>query len=502
MNMDNLTRKDFLRMSSWGIVATLLPIDKVNALSAILTKSDISTNDDYRKAQELAKQAKLFFYKKEFKKAEELYLQCIILAPKSIRFYDNLDNVYGAKSDVQSSVVLYKNGLLNNPDKCAFYDRLSRALMRLELGDYKKAKSYKSKTNSNSLLEDAKSLIQKALLINPNLKYLSISLLKIEDKIELNKITEKKTSLLLSKGRKKSNRQKFKNIFKEKSNDEIVKLLDKVVTKKRVTLYHIKEIEHQKHQVVKQVIRYNRVLLSKLGSESPERLEIIEKIFKLNPKDDFNLFQLKKEFYKNKRYADFIAIREEFAEKKETFYSKLGMMDAIEKAYLEKQINIDYLDKAIKIGTEVYDDWSLLENKRVDLANKLSKIYLLKQNFNEAKIIIEDTIKLTTTNDQLVVNKLLYSYANIFYTEQNFEKSKIILQIALSESDGMVLDDTFNNIKVISKNKKTESFKDKLSLYYLLYKVHKALNNVDQANLILDKLQFNNPKDQFVLTRK
>ncbi|EKT3973680.1 hypothetical protein ACSN7D_000759 [Flavobacterium psychrophilum] len=59
--MSNLTRKDFIRLSSWAFVATLLPTGEINAMTSVFSPNYIPSTGDFKKAQELAKEAKVFF---------------------------------------------------------------------------------------------------------------------------------------------------------------------------------------------------------------------------------------------------------------------------------------------------------------------------------------------------------------------------------------------------------------------------------------------------------
>lgn len=496
--MSNLTRKDFLRLSSWAVVASLLPIGNLKAFTSITSKDGLSV-EDFTEAKELAKQARLFFYQKNFVKAEELYLQSIVLAPRYIQFYDGLDNVYGAKSDFLSSVELYKKGLLINPNVLSFYDRASRSLMRLELGNSKKANQYKGKINSISLLNDAQLLLEHAIALGTSKKYLLVSLDKVKKKIQLSSINDPEQIKLLCKEDKKSNREKYKDTFNLKSDIEITQLLNKVETKKRVQLYHIKDIEHQKVQIAKQKKRYSRILFSKTTLDSPNRTELAQKIFDFDHSDSNSMRLLKKEYERNNRYFDVIAVRQNFADKTQKFSSYLGLMDAYHRAFLKNQIALVDLQKAIAVGTDLYDNWSLLEKDKVDVSNKMSILYLLSGQYDQAKLILESVINEVSTNNPAVVNKLIFSYSKVFFEQSNYEQAKLVLLAGINESE--LADDTFINIKTIAKNKKTESINDKLILYYLLYSVYKTLNQHDQANAILEKITNNNPNDQFVLTR-
>ena len=103
--MSSLSRKDFLRFSSLSFLAKLIPTQQVNALSFILSLNNSTSNEDYNKAKALAKDAKIHFFKKEYTSAIDKYKQCIKLAPRAIRFYDGLENVFGAQGKFLESVL-------------------------------------------------------------------------------------------------------------------------------------------------------------------------------------------------------------------------------------------------------------------------------------------------------------------------------------------------------------------------------------------------------------
>ncbi|WP_134384214.1 tetratricopeptide repeat protein [Flavobacterium psychrophilum] len=494
--MSNLTRKDFIRLSSWAFVATLLPTGEINAMTSVFSPNYIPSTGDFKKAQELAKEAKVFFYKKNFAKAEELYLQCIKLAPSSIRFYDNLDNVYGVKNNHLASVELFKNGLLKNPKIIAFYDRAAHSLMRLELGSKRSAITFKGKVNSQSLLKDAEILYHKAIAIDGSKKYLVLGLEKIQSKMNPTVATDSKT-VKVKKGEAK---KQLKKTIELKSDNEIETLINKVDTKKRTPLFAKEEIAQQQQHLAKQKKQYIKILLSKNKANASKSIELSEELFDLDHSDPISIKQLKSVYYTNNKYFDFISKKQKFAEKKQTIYSYLGVIDAIEVACEKKQAVPDSLTNAIAVGNMVLDNYNLLETTEVDVVDKIAKLHTLQFNFSEAKKITEYTIGNLTTSSPAVINKILYRYAHIYYTEDRLEEAKSILRIALGQSEEE--NNEFLKIKEIAANKVEETFKHKLILYYLLFKVYHKLNDNDNASAVLSKISEANPQDQFLIKRR
>lgn len=170
--MNTFTRKDFIKLGSLGILGLVLPTQEISAINRLFIPKNNPTLDDFKKAQELAKQAKVFFYKKEFVKAEELYLQSVSLAPSYIQFYDALDNVYGVNHNHTASIELFRKGLSLNPTKAQFYDRAARALFRLQTANPKLALQYSKSNKKANLLEEADALYKKAIGIVGAKKYL------------------------------------------------------------------------------------------------------------------------------------------------------------------------------------------------------------------------------------------------------------------------------------------------------------------------------------------
>ncbi|MFY0482515.1 hypothetical protein ACI6PS_07900 [Flavobacterium sp. PLA-1-15] len=499
--MGNLDRKDFLKLTAWSFMATMLPVGRITAIAAVFdtTTNIIPANDDYIKALALAKTAKDAFYKKDFARAETLYLDCIKLAPRAIRFYDNLDNVYGAQGEVLASVELYRKGLLANPTIVSFYDRAARSLLRLETGRKLLARNYQQKISSASLLKDAESLYLKALEIDAKKAYLRIGLDKISEKMKNSSMQKDVSQKKEQKARKKQRKTLLKSHFDNKTNRDIEILIEKTASKKRTKLYVAKEVQQQERHILQQQKKYYRLLLSRKLMDN-ETIHYAERLFELDNGDTRSLRILKKEYYKSGKFRELIQAREQFAAKKQSLFSFLGVMDAIEQAYKKGQVGADYLDRAHSIGKELMTNWMLIPRTEVDVVDKLAKVMVLQSNYTEAKAITKASLLRFHTTSPAVTNKMMYRYAKIFFEERQYEQAKKILLIALQEQERT--EDDLQFLQTIANGKEQETLADKTILLYLLHSTYSALNEKEQAYAVLEKLRIEDPKDRFVLTRK
>lgn len=497
--MSNVSRKDFLRLSSWGVIASLIPFQNLHAITSS-DSNPLIGEENFKKAQELAKQAKVFFYKKQYAQAENLYMQCINLAPAAIRFYDNLDNVFGAQSKIFESVILYKSGLDKNPKNVAFYDRAARSLMRVELSSKKVALKYKASIKSDSLLQDAKVLFEKAIKLDASKTYLTIGLNKINHKINTNALSIDFKKDKENKAIHKANKSKVKSELNSTSDDKLIKRISDIDTKKRTELFHKKEISQREYHKNKEKKKIYRLLLSRNILDSTKELNYSKIIFDLDHSDSLSINKLKSSYYKNSKFSEFIDEKRKFALAKNTLYSYIGLMHAIFIAHQKKVASPENIDEAIKMGENLLINWSLTETTLVDVVDKLSRFYIIKGDFIKAKTIAENTLKKLNISTPFIVNKAIFCYANIYFHENKFSEAKNIVLTGLKEiNETEVL---FSDINIMVKNKINEKEQDKKALRQFLYSIYFKLNEVSNAKNILLKLEQQNPTDKFVLKRK
>ncbi|AWI25288.1 hypothetical protein [Flavobacterium pallidum] len=504
--MDNFTRKDFIRLTSLGIAATLLPVQKINAISSLAKIKGKTTDDDFQTAFLLAKTAKQNFYNKNFVDAESQYLRCISLAPRAIRFYDGLDNVYCAQGLPLLSVELFKNGMALNPGVIAFYDRAARSLMRLELGNKLLALDYQAKISSPSLLQDAAKLYERAISIDNTKKYLSVGYEKVLAKIAIAPLIPGYKVNRVFKNLKNANRNTYKAAINQKTDEEINALIKKIDTKQRRELFKNKEIEERTINMLLQKKKYYDILQKRGTLTTVEEFDNAVKLFEIDYKDPNSLRKLRLLYYSNNRFFDFIDVRKRFAAASGTFHGYLGVMDTMELSYKKQQAGTEVLDEALLIGLDIKENWSLSFQNETEVVIKIVKILLLLSRSSEAQLMIEGLMMKVKTPTISVNNKLILFYSKIFM-EQNPAMSKNILLIGakeVSEIERMEMESKDPNLGLVGQladNKSKDKFKDNISLYYQLFFAHMALGDVTSATDILDRLLVNNPLDSFVLTR-
>ncbi|HEX8562836.1 MAG TPA: hypothetical protein VF676_07650 [Flavobacterium sp.] len=506
--MNNFTRKDFIKLTSWGIAATLLPVQQIQALSSILTPKNGNTpEEDFQTAFGLARTAKQHFYNKSYAQAESLYLQCINLAPRAIRFYDGLDNVYCAQRLPLQSVQLFQNGLAQNPNIIAFYDRAARSLMRLEVGSAAIAAAYKIEINSSSLLNDAVSLYQSAIAIDNTKNYLNIGLAKVNAKIAIAPLAPGYKTNRVFKNLKNLNRNTYNAAINSKTDAQLRALIERVDSKPRRELIVLKEITERNINMVLQKKKYYDILQRRETQTATQKFEDAEKLFEIDYKDPNSLRKVKIIYYANNMFFPFIEIRRNFAEASQTFHGYLGLMDTMELAYTKGQAGTEVLAEAIAIGYSLKNNWALSFDDLVNVVIKIAKILLLQSNVGQAKELLEPVMASVKTPSFSVNNKLILFYSRIYLQELNYPMAKNILLIGVKEIDEaakarlIIETPILDLVNQLSHNKIKDTIKNNISLYYQLFFVYMAMGDTVSASAILSRLLENNPYDSFALNR-
>ncbi|MFC7774541.1 hypothetical protein [Flavobacterium sp. GCM10027622] len=502
--MSHFTRKDFIKLTSLGFLATVLPVHQVEAVNGLFNLNIPEGANDLQKAQLIAKNAKEHFYKKEFAKAEELYLQCVKLAPAYIQFYDSLSNVYGVRCNHLASVELFKAGMKKNVAKAVFCDRLAKALVRLEKGNKKQAKEYKKNHKiSQSLLEEAEKLWKKGIALEGNKKYLQEGLSVLEKSKQKRgaavKMSAKESKKLIIE-RKTQNRKKIKKELLAKSNQDLEGMVKKIDAKPRTVLFVGREKQQQQFHITKQKKKLLRLLNEKDKTNKIAVLKRSQQIFDLDPTDSLSLFHLKRALYANGNYFDLISQRQKFAQKKDSVYAYLGVVDAIETAHEKGQTNPEALSNAISICGLVLSNFSLTEKTTVEVIDKLTKIYILQGKSADAITMLEALINQFENNSVCLVNMLLYRYASALKSAGQIQKAKEVLNIGIHKIVNQ--DPSLSKVYQLASRKEKEGFNQKKPLYHLLYEIHNELGETEQASQILLDIRQFNPSDKFRTKRK
>jgi hypothetical protein len=322
-------------------------------------------------------------------------------------------------------------------------------------------------------------------------------------------IAEFEANFRINKVYKNINRQhkiEYKSAINSKTNEELKLLISKIDTKERRPLIDVLEIEHRRINILKQKKFLYNILLKRNNLTNQQKIENAEKLFQIDYKDPLSLNKVKKSYYINNRYFEFIDIRRNYATASNNLYGFLGLMDAMELAYKKNQATLSSLDEAISIGYNLKNNWTLNFEQEIEVVIKTSKILLLQNKFSEAKELLEQTISKVKSTSIGMNNKLLYSYAKVSFLEANYEDALKILLIGVKEFEGNIdelisINPKMALIRNLANNKQKEVFKDNLLLYYLLHSTYTYLGDNNEASALLSRLYENNSQDNFVLTR-
>ncbi|MFV0391259.1 MAG: tetratricopeptide repeat protein [Paludibacteraceae bacterium] len=161
----NFSRRDFLKSSFQGLGTLTLLASPLNLFASKIPSqaSDTSaSNTDL-----LYKQAKVYFYKKEYASAADIYKQLISNFPGRIIYYDGYAKVLGAQQNLPGIAELYRSGLEKKPNNPHFKHRLSLSLRNLCTGNHKAELVFISKYGQDNLMALSATLLMEAVAKKP-----------------------------------------------------------------------------------------------------------------------------------------------------------------------------------------------------------------------------------------------------------------------------------------------------------------------------------------------
>lgn len=161
----SFNRRDFLKSSLQGLgTLTLL----TSPLSIFASKTLPQTSNSFTGDPNLLyKQAKEYFYKKEYSSATDIYHQLITYFPGKIQYYDGYAKVLRARQNSLEVTELYRSGLQKKPNNPHFKHRLSLSLRNLCTGNHKAELDFVSKYGQDNLMALSATLLLEAVATKP-----------------------------------------------------------------------------------------------------------------------------------------------------------------------------------------------------------------------------------------------------------------------------------------------------------------------------------------------
>lgn len=357
-----ITRRKFLTLSSLGVFSIILP-------NYLFSKSKNPTS--FLNVNMLLKNAKNLRKQGKNNQAKQIYHQIISQYPNEIRAYDGMRKVLlSQKKKGWEVILMFKSGLLLNPNNVELKQRLYREYLNAAIGN----KKIKNAINFNGrLLDDVKQKYETFLQNHPNNKNIQQQLNKIQKLIDCNADSQSPKTNTALKAYKKNNHKNFKKRFQNSSISQLETKLNVLLSKPNSPdrKQHIRELHSllvQRHRKAKNnVIALNRAVAyyNTFDKQDPLFLKYIRDLAKVQNKYDL-----------------LITIETQNHTLKNTFWSGIALLDTHLKRAENQNIplpsQVNSLIQFLELNIDTPD-------KKFEFSSRMIKLDILKNQTNAAK---------------------------------------------------------------------------------------------------------------------
>jgi len=167
-----MSRREFLKKSVFGvgsllIASSLRAVENITELSSKITSSSPSPTPPDPDLMSAYRQAKEYFYNKQYSNATSLFDQLISNNPSLVFLYDGQARVYGAQQNLYAAADLFRQGVASNPNNAFFLHRYGISLRNLCLGNAAAASQFALQNNISNLYQTAAEQVMAANSLNP-----------------------------------------------------------------------------------------------------------------------------------------------------------------------------------------------------------------------------------------------------------------------------------------------------------------------------------------------
>lgn len=495
---DNMQRKEFLRLSLFGAIATLIPVQELTALSRIRPKKGNDLLDIYN-GDELARQAKIAFFQRRYSDAQNLYIEAIELAPSKIQYYDGLQNVYAVQKKSIEIIQLYKNGLDANTNIIVFYDRLARSLVRVKLGNKAILSQVQALVGNSALMDEAKNLYNQAINIDSSKQYLQEGLNRVNFLESLNADTTYANDNQQLKINKRVNREQFLSRYTNFSNQELTERLNAIDSKTRHDLFETSDIDCRNKSLLKEKKIIHQTLSDRCYKvkDYNQTLTHLLNIYNLDNTDGKTIKLLTNIYLKLNNFEGFLSIKRDWDTLKNTVWSKLGLIHALDKSY-RRTDNSAYLEEAVNLSSSLFNDNLNTTNKGLffKIAMKTAKLYRMNGQFSDALALYSDHLIYNEDFNNKRKKNAVIGYIKTLRLNGNINKAKRLLRLALKQKKS-VNENNNDDLKTYLITKKIRK-KQRLMFEYELYRIYEIEEDAINLRKTTKRILRINPKDKFL----
>ncbi|GHT17586.1 hypothetical protein FACS189429_1970 [Bacteroidia bacterium] len=160
-------KKSVLSIGSIVLASSLRAVENATHLSSKILSDQNPVPVSYPDLMPQYRQAKEFFYQKQYADASALFAQLIENNPTALFLYDGQARVYGAQQNLRAAAELWQQGVAANPDNAFFLHRYGICLRNLCLGNAAAAQQFATHNGIGNLYEMAAEKLVAANALNP-----------------------------------------------------------------------------------------------------------------------------------------------------------------------------------------------------------------------------------------------------------------------------------------------------------------------------------------------
>ncbi|MDR1543948.1 MAG: hypothetical protein LBS50_05995 [Prevotellaceae bacterium] len=162
-------RREFLKKSVLGIGSAMLAssLRAIGGATEFFSTQNNPPAPDNSNLMALYKQAKEYFYQKQYSTATSHLTQLIENHPNTLFLYDGLAKVYGAEQNLKTAAELFRQGVAANSQNAFFLHHYGLILRNLCLGNASAAQQFSNENKISNLYEFAAEKIIEANALNP-----------------------------------------------------------------------------------------------------------------------------------------------------------------------------------------------------------------------------------------------------------------------------------------------------------------------------------------------
>jgi|GEM_PF-2579658 len=533
--MKNFSRRDFLKsglLASGTLFLSFTPFEKVFSKNTSAQDDPLISSTNETDISKLRKQAKEYFYSKEYLKSEQCYRQLLVLFPSDITIYDGLAKTLNAQNRSLAAAESYRQGWLDQKKDPQFSDRMARSIGRLLTGNHKHEKEFCNRTGQNKLFEVAAQLYIDCIENSTEApkEFLLFGLLDLKKK--LNKYNQSATytgnpAVSFSEKQKKqiqeltqtakekwkTTRNKKKKDFDPLNEEDANKRDLRSTNKTRRNLKFEKEKESREKEQKKFKKRlYYSLFLTAIKRKSTTDAEKYLKRIDLSTIQDKNATGLLIHHYrKQKQYKELVNFQKDKYTKDPNFWNTISYANSL-RLQSKKEDKSNLCSRALELYESFKDNEDLTNYEYIQVYGGILNCYLQQKKYK----LLQETVIETTSRFPLSCLTFTLVYIKSWIKEKKYNEAEAAYNLLLNGTDSTIINtdpiyvqlQKLHNVITQSTGEKDEvpgygiKKESLFNIYYGMYTLYDKKNdNIAKQNILNNIIRIE-PENKFVKKRQ